>query len=237
MLVDDHPGFRQGLRAIIEQHGRFRVVAEASCGYEAIQAAEQHRPDVILLDYHLPGVTGLVIAPILARRTPHSRIVFLSAYDTDQHIRDAMQAGAGAYVTKGQDVGELPHTMASVMMGNSPIVKCLAERASLAEHGPAPLDAWHDYSAINRDDGMALEPLTAREAAVLDCVVQGHRYRTSAENLFLSEATVKNHVTNILSKWGLTNRVHLFFLAISIGWVQIRPARGERPVIMDSPSS
>jgi DNA-binding NarL/FixJ family response regulator len=226
LLVDDHPAFRHGLRAIIEEQGNFRVVAEATCGYEAIYAADQYHPDLIVLDYQLPGVTGLVIAPILARRSPKSRIVFLSAFGDDQTMRDAMEAGAVAYVTKHHDPSVLLDILSSVVAGDTP-----RSSFGVGDHIPALPGERHGRVSLVTDDGVELEPLTAREITILDCVVQGHRYRTCAENLFLSEATIKNNVANILSKWGLSNRVHLFLIAISIGWVQITATRTERPHI------
>jgi DNA-binding NarL/FixJ family response regulator len=230
VLVDDHPAFRKGLRAIIDQDERFHVVAEAQCGYEAIQAVDQHRAALVLLDYQLPGLTGLVIAPILHRRSPQSRIVFLSAYDAPENIRDAMEAGAAAYVTKSQGPEDLLDIMSSVASGETPIVDDVALQSQRAEQLSSAPGMPRTRLVASDDEGdIEPEPLSPREITVLDCVVQGQAYRTCAENLFISEATVKNNVANILSKWGLNSRIHLLLHAIRIGWIQLSATRTEPP--------
>ncbi|HUG16866.1 MAG TPA: response regulator transcription factor [Thermomicrobiales bacterium] len=223
MIVDDHPAFRQGLRRLIEDAGRFRVVAEAATGYEAIRFADLYHPHIILSDIQLPGVTGLKIARILKKQHPSTQIIICSMHVDDERLFDAVRAGASAFLSKDIESHELLNAIAQVADGEQPINQTVLAR---------PLLAWRVLSELRTiaDTGMTNEglsanatsmPLSVREVEVLDCVAQGLSNREIAEALYITEQTVKNHMTSVLRKLEVTDRVQAVLYAVKHGWVEI----------------
>jgi DNA-binding NarL/FixJ family response regulator len=235
MIVDDHPTFRQGLRRLIEDGGRFRVVAEASTGYEAIRLADVHEPHIILSDIQLPGVTGLKIARILKKQHPTTQIIIVSMHIDDDRLFDAVRAGASAFLTKDIEAHELLDVISRVAAGEQPINLTVLARPQLA---------WKVLSEFlslsgNGDGRPRLPtertsmPLSIREVEVLDCVAQGLSNKEIAEALYITEQTVKNHMTSVLRKLEVSDRVQAVLFAVRHGWVEIGSvAPGE---LVDSP--
>lgn len=222
MIVDDHPLFRHGLRRIIEDGGRFKVIAEAESGYEAIQVASVHQPHIILSDIQLPGVTGLKIARILKKQHPQARIIMCSMHMDDERLMEAVRIGASAFVTKDIEAQDLMRTIAMVAAGEQPINTTLLSRPQLA---------WKVFSEFRNLAGTG-EPvdeprpqptlsLSVREVEVLDCVSQGLSNKEIADALFITEQTVKNHMTSVLRKLGVHDRVQAVLYAVKHGWVEI----------------
>ena len=223
MIVDDHPLFRQGLRRLIEDGSRFTVVAEASTGYEAIRLADIHEPHIILSDIQLPGVTGLKIARILKKQHPASQIIIVSMHVDDDRLFDAVRAGASAFLSKDIEAQELLDAIARVADGEQLINQTVLTR---------PLLAWKVLSEFRNLSGdgetaqrtkpqQASIPLSVREIEVLDCVAQGLSNKEIAEALFITEQTVKNHMTSVLRKLEVTDRVQAVLFAVKHGWVEI----------------
>src|SRR5947209_459180 len=119
MLVEDHPMFRRALKRVLEESGRYEVVAEAANGHGAIQLSDVHGPDLIILDVQLPGVTGLKIARVLRKQQPHAKIVFLSMHVDDDRLFDAIRAGASAFLTKDIETGALLDALRQVTAGEN----------------------------------------------------------------------------------------------------------------------
>lgn len=223
MIVDDHPLFRQGLRRLIEDGSRFTVVAEASTGYEAIRLADIHEPYIILSDIQLPGVTGLKIARILKKQHPSTHIIMVSMHIDDDRLFDAVRAGASAFLSKDIEAQELLDVISRVSNGeqliNQTVLqrphlawKVLAEFRSLADRGDGANIPKPPQSAI---------PLSVREIEVLDCVAQGLSNKEIADALYITEQTVKNHMTSVLRKLEVTDRVQAVLFAVKHGWVEI----------------
>jgi DNA-binding NarL/FixJ family response regulator len=222
MLIDDHPLFRHGLRRIIEEGGRFKVVAEAESGYEAIQVASIHQPHIILSDIQLPGVTGLKIARILKKQHPNAGIIMCSMHMDDDRLMEAVRIGASAFVTKDIEAQDLVRTIGLVAAGEQPINTTLLSRPQLA---------WKVFSEFRNLAGTGdavseLKPpaslnLSVREVEVLDCVSQGLSNKEIADALFITEQTVKNHMTSVLRKLGVHDRVQAVLYAVKHGWVVI----------------
>jgi DNA-binding NarL/FixJ family response regulator len=223
MIVDDHPLFRQGLRRLIEDGSRFTVVAEASTGYEAIRLADIHEPYIILSDIQLPGVTGLKIARILKKQHPSTHIIIVSMHIDDDRLFDAVRAGASAFLSKDIEAQELLDAISRVSNGeqliNQTVLqrphlawKVLAEFRSLADRGDGTNIPKPPQSAI---------PLSVREIEVLDCVAQGLSNKEIADALYITEQTVKNHMTSVLRKLEVTDRVQAVLFAVKHGWVEI----------------
>ncbi len=193
LIVDDHPVVREGLAAMLSTQRDFLVVGEAQDGAEAEQKVGQLEPDVILMDLEMPKVEGPEAIRRIRSRQPDARVLVLTAYDTDDRILDAVQAGAQGYLLKGAPREELFRAIRVVNQGGSllePVVahKLLGRIGQLLSH---------------ESDG---EQLTERELEVLRLLVKGSRNKEIAAQLCITERTVKFHTGIIFQKLGVTNR-------------------------------
>lgn len=221
MIVDDHPLFRQGIRRLIEESGRFNVVAEATTGYEAIRLADIHQPHIILTDIQLPGVTGLKIARILKKQHPTSHIVIVSMHIDDERLFDAVRVGASAFLSKDIEAQELIDSLIRIANGEQLINATVLSRPQLARK---VLNEFRSLSGDRKKPEPATNnqmPLSVREVEVLDCVAQGYSNKEIAEALFITEQTVKNHMTSVLRKLEVSDRVQAVLYAVKHGWIQI----------------
>jgi DNA-binding NarL/FixJ family response regulator len=221
MIVDDHPLFRQGIRRLIEEAGRFTVVAEASTGYEAIRLADIHQPHIVLSDIQLPGVTGLKIARILKKQHPATQIIICSMHMDDERLFDAVRAGASAFVTKDIEAHELLEALARVADGEQLINQTVLSRPQLAWRVLSEFRTMTESPDGAKQAAQSPMPLSIREIEVLDCVAQGLSNKEIAEALFITEQTVKNHMTSVLRKLEVTDRVQAVLFAVKHGWVEI----------------
>jgi two-component system response regulator DegU len=218
LLVDDHPVFRTGLRRVLEATGRYEIVGEAGNAHEAIRAAEETRPGLILLDVQLPGITGLRITRILRRKQTRARIVVLSVHKDDDRIIEAVRAGAVAFLQKDIGADAFLGALARVCAGENLLRAEMLARPELARRLRAELRLPNEVSS-----GDGPMPLSTRELAVLDCVAQGLSNREIADELFVSEQTVKNHMTSVLRKLNATDRVGAILHAVRQGWMEVTP--------------
>jgi len=221
MIVDDHPLFRQGLRRMIEDGSRFTVVAEAGTGYEAIRQADLHRPHIVLSDIQLPGVTGLKIARILKKQHPQMQIIMCSMHMDDERLFDAVRAGASAFLTKDIESYQLLDAIERVANGEQLINLTVLERPDLARRVLSEFRSMFsdgEHAPVTSANAM---PLSIREIEVLDCVAQGLTNKDIAVALFITEQTVKNHMTSVLRKLDVNDRVQAVLFAVRNGWVQI----------------
>lgn len=226
LVVDDHPLFRQGLRRLIEEGGGFNVVAEASSGHEAIRQADIHRPDIAMIDIQLPGVTGLNIARILKKQHPTMRIVILSMHIDDERLFEAVRVGASAFLTKEIEGAELIQSLEQVARGEQIINVAVLSRPDLARR------VLTEFRHLTGDDDVMDRPLPAsqrlplsvREVEVLDCVAQGLSNKEIADALYITEQTVKNHMTSVLRKLSVDDRVQAVLYAVKNGWIEISPS-------------
>ncbi len=223
LLVEDHPMFRRGLKRLLEETGRYQIVGEAQNGHEAIHLADIYHPELILIDVQLPGVTGLKIARILRKQQQNAKIVFLTMHLDDERLFDAIRAGASAFLTKDVDGETLLESLRRVMLGENLVNQLILSRPSLA---------WRvlsEFRALTHDNGGAEEatvpalPLSAREIEVLDCVAQGLSNKEIADELYVTEQTVKNHMTSVLRKLDVNDRVQAVLFAVKNGWIEIGP--------------
>ena len=218
LLVDDHPVFRSGLRRVLEATGRYEVVAEAGNAHEAIRAAEETRPGLILLDVQLPGITGLRITRILRRKQTRARIVVISVHVDDDRIIEAVRAGAVGFLQKDIGAEALTTALARICAGENLLRAEMLARPDLARRLRAELRLPGE-----RSGGDGPMPLSTRELAVLDCVAQGLSNKEIAEELFVSEQTVKNHMTSVLRKLTANDRVGAILHAVRQGWMEVAP--------------
>lgn len=225
LIVDDHPLFRQGLRRLINEGG-FQVVAEAGNGHEAIREADIHRPHLALIDIQLPGITGLNVARILKKQHPSMHIVILSMHIDDERLFEAVRAGASAFLTKDIEAQDLTSSLDRVVRGEQIINTAVLSRPELAWRVLA------EFRQLTGDEEPDAEkflpnsprlPLSVREIEVLDCVAQGLSNKEIAEELFITEQTVKNHMTSVLRKLDVNDRVQAVLRAVRNGWIEIGP--------------
>src|SRR5580700_2085925 len=200
LTVDDHPLLRKGIAALVNAETDMKLVAEAFNGEDAIEKFRTHRPDVTLMDLQMPGLNGIEAINRIQSEFPNARIIVLTTYTGDVQALRALRAGARGYVLKGHVHRELLETIRAVHAGHKRIPPDIA--AELAEHA-------------------ADDELTSRELDVLRLIAAGNSNKLVADQLSIGEATVKSHVTNILSKLGANDRVHAVTIALKRGIIQL----------------
>jgi two-component system nitrate/nitrite response regulator NarL len=221
LLVDDHSLFRRGLRALLEQDERFEVCAEAGDVGEALRALGQHRPDVILLDNHLPGVRGVDALPSVKEAAPRARVLMLTVSEDAQDLAAALQAGADGYLLKTVESDQLCDAIVKVLDGDSVVspemmtklVSAFRTRPS-GDTAPAPIDPPQRAPGSDRS---ALSALSPREREILVLIARGDSNKLIARALDIAETTVKIHVQHILRKLDLNSRVQAAVFATQHG--------------------
>lgn len=209
-LADDHPLVRHGIRLMLEAEPGFRVVAEATDGLEAAEMTEHHRPDVLVLDLIMPGLSGQDVIRRVVRRVPETRIVVLSMHTGLAHVYDALKGGAAAYVLKGGEPGQLVRAIRDVLAGHRYLAPPLSETEIEAYTRRAASDLY--------------ETLTGREREVLQLAADGLSSTAIAERLTISPRTAETHRANVMRKLGLRNRTDLIRFALSRGMLSIEPS-------------
>src|SRR5689334_4724935 len=202
VLADDHPIVREGLAAVLETQPDFEVVGEANNGAEAVRLVADLHPDVVLLDLEMPELDGVEALRAMQATTPGVRALVFTAFDTDERIIAAVQAGARGYLLKGAPRDELFSAIRVVAGGGSLLQPAVA--AKLIQRIAAPASP-------------ELIPLTDREREVLRLLAQGLQNKEIAGHLHISERTVKFHVSAILDKLGAGNRTEAVHLAAQLG--------------------
>lgn len=200
LSVDDHPLLRKGITALVNAEPDMKLVAEASNGQEAIEAFRLHRPDVTLMDIQMPGLNGMEAIDRIRSEFPNARIIVLTTYTGDVQVMRALKAGARAYILKGHVHRELLETIRAVHSGRRRIPPDMAEQ--LAQHA-------------------ADDELTQREIEVLRLIAAGNSNKLIADQLSIGEATVKSHVTNILSKLSANDRAHAVTIGLKRGIIEL----------------
>ncbi|MFI6359218.1 response regulator [Streptomyces sp. NPDC050743] len=191
LIVDDHPVVRDGLRGMFESAPGFRVIGEAANGTEAVARAAALDPDVILMDLRMPGGSGVDAIRELTRRGARAKVLVLTTYDTDSDTLPAIEAGATGYLLKDAPRDELFTAVRAAAEGRTVLSPAVASRLVHAVRAPRT---------------PAGEPLSAREREVLALVAKGTSNREIARELFISEATVKTHLTHVYAKLGVNDR-------------------------------
>jgi DNA-binding NarL/FixJ family response regulator len=208
LIADDQPLMRAGFKAVLEATGEMQVVGEAADGAEAVAAARELHPDVILMDVRMPNLDGIEAI----RRLPGRRVLVLTTFGLDDYIVEALRAGASGFITKDVPADELVRAVRVVAAGDallSPaITRQLLDR--VARRLPAPVTGGPEI----------LSELTDREREVLELLARGMSNAEIAAALVVGEATVKTHVSNVLMKLGLRDRVQAVVLAYEVGLIK-----------------
>lgn len=203
VLADDHPIVREGLASVLETQPDFEVVGQANDGSEAVDVVSALKPDVVLLDLEMPHLDGVQALRAMRAADATVKALVFTAFDTDERIIGAVQAGARGYLLKGAPRDELFNAIRVVARGGSTLQPVVA--AKLMERMSSPAD----------------EALTEREREVLRSMAQGLQNKEIAQRLVISERTVKFHVSAILAKLGAGNRTEAVRLAMQRGLVQL----------------
>ncbi|MCA1065362.1 response regulator transcription factor [Rossellomorea sp. AcN35-11] len=220
VIIDDHQLFREGVKRILEFEPSFNVVAEGDDGSEAMNLVETHEPDVVLMDINMPEINGVEATRELMDRYPDTKVIILSIHDDENYVNHALKTGALGYLLKEMDSDALVNAVKIVAEGGSyvhPKVthNLVAEYKRLAN---AQNSGGFQQSEVRRP----LHLLTRRECEVLQMLADGKSNRGIGEGLYISEKTVKNHVSNILQKMNVNDRTQAVVTAIKNGWVEVR---------------
>ncbi len=225
VLIDDHQLFREGVKRILEMEEGFKVIGEGSDGTDAFRLAEKLTPDVILMDINMPNVNGVSAAQSVIEVSPKTRVIILSIHDDEGYVYRTLRSGASGYLLKEMDAADLVEAVRVVARGGAYIHpkvtgKLIDEFRRLSEQEEShdrPISA----EATPLVDSRAIESLTRREREVLQLMAEGKSNRMIGENLFISEKTVKNHVSSILQKLDVQDRTQAVVISIKNGWVKL----------------
>jgi two-component system response regulator DegU len=221
LVVHEQPLYRLGVRRVLEVAGGFKVVGEAGCGYEAIQQVDRHRPDLLLIDAHLPGLTGFgVSAAILQQDCRRVAVIFAPTAD-EPTMSLARLAGASSVLPYHSRPDQLVDSLHATIIQRS--FRALHAKPEFRFAWPLPRRSGRGEVAAPAITPSSSE-LSRREIEVLDCVAQGFSNREIADALYVTEQTVKNHLTSIFRKLAVDDRVQALLAAIRRGWVDFRPA-------------
>ncbi len=209
-LVDDQVLFREGVATLLSVHDDLEVVGEAGDGEEAIEGVERQRPHVVLMDLRMPALGGVEATRRILARSPHVRVLVLTTFDDDDDVFEALRLGAAGYLLKDSPSARLVEAIRAVARGESFLqpsiaVKVLAEFSRLEPRQRRPPELP--------------EPLSDRELSILRLLARGATNKEIAETLHLAEGTVKNYVTAILSKLGVSDRTQAALAATKLGLI------------------
>jgi two-component system, NarL family, response regulator LiaR len=204
LVVDDHPVVRRGIKSLLAEEGDLQVVGEAANGKDAIQQVANLHPDVILMDLVMPEMTGVEAIQHITASYPESRILVMTSFAADDKVFPSIKAGALGYLMKDSDPEDLIRMIHQVHRGELSIHPTIARKV---------------IQELNRppEEPLTPDPLTERELEILQLLAQGVENKEIARRLVLREATVRTHVSNILSKLHLANRVQATLYALRKG--------------------
>ncbi|WP_055075616.1 response regulator transcription factor [Pseudanabaena sp. 'Roaring Creek'] len=206
LLVDDQHIIRQGLKTMLESNNDMEIVGEAENGQRAIEQISNLEPDIILMDIRMPVMDGVAATREILKASPDRKILILTTFDDDEYVSQAMRLGAKGYLLKDTEPDELAMAIRAVYKGHTHLGPGLFEKALILT----------ESTALTSSPSLALAQLPPRELEVLKLIAEGSNNREIAEILFLSENTVKNYVTNILSRLNLRDRTQAALFAHSL---------------------
>ncbi len=205
LLVDDHPLFRDGLRALLASVEDAEVIGEASTGEQAVAIVLELQPDVVVMDLHMPELNGIEATRQIVETSPHVGVLVLTMIEDDDAVFAAMRAGARGYLLKGSQQGEILHAIRAVGSGEAVFGPAIARR--LIEY----------FSSSPAGPPQAFPQLTPREREVLELIAQGESNQAIAQRFRLSQKTVRNHVSNIFTKLQVVDRAQAIVKAREAG--------------------
>lgn len=203
LLVDDHEVVRLGLKALLSNYPKFEVVAEAGTAEEAVSRAMEYRPDVVVMDIRLPGKSGIQATREISKSLPETKVIILTSYAEDELLFDAIDAGAYGYVLKQIGSDDLVHALEAIGRGEALLDPSLTQKV---------FKRVREASRKALDEAFA--SLTDQEVRILALIADGKTNKGIASNIFLSEKTVRNYVSSILSKLSVKTRAEAAVYAV-----------------------
>jgi DNA-binding NarL/FixJ family response regulator len=204
LLVDDHEVVRLGLKSLLERHPQFEIVGEAASAREALEQVENNHPDVVVMDIRLPGTSGIEACEEITSRFPETRVLMLTSYAEDEMLFSAIRAGASGYILKQIGGEGLVRALEAVARGEALLDPAVTQRVFQEVR-----------RAVKEEEASAFVHLSQQEKHVLLLVSEGRTNREIAKALFLGEGTVRNYVSSILSKLGVSNRAEAAAYAVA----------------------
>jgi len=226
LLVDDHGLFREGVKRILELEPGMNIVGECGSGDEALEKVELLQPDVILMDINMPNLNGVEATNLIIKRSPSSRVIILSIHDDEQYVYRTLRCGASGYLLKEMDAESLVEAVRVVAGGGTYIHhkvtgKLINEFRRLSDEDERYREELAAANATEPEELEIWESLTPRERDVLKLMAEGNNNRSIGLKLYISEKTVKNHVSSILMKMGVDDRTQAVVQAIHNGWMKL----------------
>ncbi|HET8832151.1 MAG TPA: response regulator transcription factor [Casimicrobiaceae bacterium] len=209
LLVDDHDLFRAGLRNLLEDQG-LQIIGECTNGTDALRAVRELAPDVVVMDLNMPGISGVEATRQISMIAPLTRVLVLTISDQDADVMDAILAGACGYLLKDASITDLLHGIRSAAIGESLVSPAIASKV---------LQRVRASSASGREAEVIQSELSVREIEVLKLIANGKDNAMIAGELHISPKTVKNHISNILMKLQIENRIQAAVYAVRSGLV------------------
>ncbi|MCM3716135.1 response regulator transcription factor [Alkalihalobacillus oceani] len=224
VLIDDHQLFREGVKRILAMEDEFEVVADGEDGSDALQLVKEYRPDVILMDINMPQMNGIEATRELTKAFPNVKVLVLSIHDDESYVTHVLKTGASGYLLKEMDAAALVEAVKVVASGGAYIHPKVTHNLIKEYRRLAAEDEEHEDSIGYREVEYRkpLHILTRRECEVLQLMTDGQSNRAIGESLYISEKTVKNHVSNILQKMNVNDRTQAVVEAIKKGYVIVR---------------
>lgn len=207
LLVDDHLVVLKGLKIYLETNSAIDIVDVATDGREALDKTRLHQPEVVLMDILMPGMDGIEATRSIKEEFPDIKVIILTSSNDKAHIIPAIRAGASGYQLKEADPGVLEETIEAVMEGKRKLHPEVADRLMI-------------HVSTDKDEKSSYDELTKRERVILEHITYGESNKEIAANLFITEKTVKTHVTNILSKMEVHDRTQAAIHALKNGWFE-----------------
>ena len=216
VLVDDQALFREGLKTLLSIWDDIEVIGEASNGQEAIAVVAELKPDVVLMDLRMPVLDGVAATRRISAETPRSKVIVLTTFDDDETVFDGLRAGAVGYLLKDVSSDKLVEAIKITAAGGSFLQPSVAAKVLAEFSRVKPVGSVISAEASNNT---LIEPLSKRELQILNVLASGASNREIANTLFITEGTVKNHVTNILGKLAVRDRTQAALKAKEIGLI------------------
>ena len=216
LIVDDHPVFRQGLRDVFESDPQIQVIGEAANGKDALTLAQELQPDVVMMDINLPTTSGLQVTRAITTQISGVRVVMITGYDEPEYIFHSLRAGASAFCSKDMPPESLICTVLTVYAGNYVINDQILTEEEVHEWIRRRMDRFGKRPS--EDGSGSSVSLSPREMEILELICQGTSNKEIAKRLGISYQTVKNHVTAILHKLGVSDRTQAVLYALKRGW-------------------
>ncbi|RHB49744.1 response regulator transcription factor [Exiguobacterium sp. AM39-5BH] len=221
-IVDDHELFREGLKRIFDLEDEFTVVAEGRTGTEAIRIAADHKPEILILDINMPELNGIEATKQLSVLSPETRVLILSIHDDESYITHALEAGASGFLLKEVASTELISAVRSVAKDGAYLHPKVTTNVLKEYRRLLQFKGEHAGRNVeSRTDDPVYQLLSRREVEVLHLLAEGRSNRDISDMLFISEKTVKNHVSSVLRKMEVNDRTQAVVDAIRRGWVEI----------------